>query len=152
MNNAVVLDWVKQLSQKTEHLLSVCTGDLILAKAGLLDGLTATTHQGALSLLQDLAPKTTIDASRRFIDNGKIIVSAGIPAIGYENVVPSVLRASTAVPKTSARSSTGAPLAYEIDEAAGSAIGEGIPSTRTRSISRVDANRGRVMSIVVTRL
>jgi transcriptional regulator GlxA family with amidase domain len=80
MNNSAVLDWVKRLSQNTEHLLSVCTGDLILAKAGLLEGLAATTHHGAISLLQEIAPNTKIDVTKRFIDNGKIIVSAGISA------------------------------------------------------------------------
>jgi transcriptional regulator GlxA family with amidase domain len=80
MNNGVVLDWVKRLAPSTEHLLSVCTGDLILAKAGLLDGLAATTHHGAISLLQELAPKTQIEAEKRFIDNGKLIVSAGVSA------------------------------------------------------------------------
>jgi transcriptional regulator GlxA family with amidase domain len=80
MNNGAVLDWVTRLSQNVEHLLSVCTGDLILAKAGLLDGLSATTHHGAITLLQELAPKTKIEAEKRFIDNGKIIASAGISA------------------------------------------------------------------------
>jgi len=80
MNNSAVLDWIKHLAQNTEHLLSVCTGSLVLAKAGLLDGLAATTHHGALSLLQEIAPKTTIDATKRFIDNGEIIVSAGVSA------------------------------------------------------------------------
>lgn len=80
MNNSVVLDWVKRHSQTTEHLLSVCTGALVLAKAGLLNGLTATTHHGAISLLTELAPNTKIEPEKRFIDNGKIIVSAGISA------------------------------------------------------------------------
>lgn len=80
MNNAVVLEWIKRLSPGTEHLLSVCTGALILAKAGLLDDLAATTHYGALTLLQEIAPKTRIEAEKRFIDNGKILVSAGVSA------------------------------------------------------------------------
>ncbi|MDZ7268495.1 MAG: DJ-1/PfpI family protein [candidate division KSB1 bacterium] len=80
MNNSIVLDWVRRLSQNTERLLSVCTGALILAKAGLLEGLSATTHHGAILLLQETAPNTKIDATKRFIDNGKIIVSAGISA------------------------------------------------------------------------
>lgn len=80
MNNTLVLDWIKRLSPGTEHLLSVCTGALILAKAGLLDGLAATTHYGALTLLQELAPKTRIAAEKRFVDNGKILVSAGVSA------------------------------------------------------------------------
>ena len=61
-------------------MLSVCTGALLLAKAGLLDGLEATTHRGAIDLLREVAPRTTIHADRRFVDNGRIICSAGIAA------------------------------------------------------------------------
>lgn len=74
------MDWIKSCSQKTELLLSVCTGALMLAKAGLLEGLSATTHHGAFDLLQEVAPNTTIQREQRFVDNGKIILSAGISA------------------------------------------------------------------------
>src|SRR5262249_40406550 len=47
MHNAVLTDWIKARSQGAELVLSVCTGALLLAKAGLLDGLEATTHHGA---------------------------------------------------------------------------------------------------------
>lgn len=80
MNNPVIVNWVKDSFEQVELLLSVCTGALILAKAGLLDGLTATTHHGALDLLKKTAPKTTIVKDQRFVDNGKIILSAGISA------------------------------------------------------------------------
>ena len=46
--------------------------------AGLLDGLEATTHHGAMDLLRETAPKTTVHADRRFVDNGRVICSAGI--------------------------------------------------------------------------
>ena len=80
MNNPVLVNWVKDSFNHVELLLSVCTGALILAKAGLLDGLTATTHHGALDLLKKTAPKTKIVKDQRFVDNGKIILSAGISA------------------------------------------------------------------------
>ncbi len=80
MHNTVLIDWIKKCSQKAELVLSVCTGALLLAKAGLLEGLSATTHHGALELLEKTAPNTTIEESKRFVDNGKIIVSAGISA------------------------------------------------------------------------
>lgn len=80
MNNPVLVNWVKDSFEQVELLLSVCTGALILAKAGLLDGLTATTHHNALDLLKKTAPKTTIIKDQRFVDNGKIILSAGISA------------------------------------------------------------------------
>lgn len=80
MDNKTLIDWIKDCSQKTELVLSVCTGALLLAKAGLLDGLEATTHFAALDLLREVAPKTSVHANTRFIDNGKIIVSAGVSA------------------------------------------------------------------------
>src|SRR5437773_2769710 len=80
MNNAALIDWIKTTAGKVESILSVCTGALLLAKAGLFDGLKATTHHGALDLLRQVAPKTTVLDKQRVIDNGKIIVSAGVSA------------------------------------------------------------------------
>ena len=78
MNNPVLIDWINECSQKAELVLSVCTGALLLAKVGLLEGLTATTHHTAIELLKEIAPNTTIVSNKRFVDNGKIILSAGI--------------------------------------------------------------------------
>lgn len=80
MHNPIVLDWVMQCAQHTELLLSVCTGALILARTGLLNGLSATTHHGALESLTELAPQTKICPSARIVDNGHIILSGGISA------------------------------------------------------------------------
>ena len=78
MNNPLLINWIKDRSQKAELILSVCTGALLLAKAGLLEGLEATTHHTAIELLKEIAPNTTIQTDKRFVDNGKIIVSAGV--------------------------------------------------------------------------
>jgi len=80
MHNPAVIDWIKEASSKAELVLSVCTGALLLAKAGLLDGLEATTHHGAIDLLRQIAPKTTVHADRCFVDNGRVVCSAGIAA------------------------------------------------------------------------
>jgi transcriptional regulator GlxA family with amidase domain len=53
---------------------------LLLAKAGLLDGLEAMTHQGAIDLLREVATKTTVHADRRFVDNARVVCSAGVAA------------------------------------------------------------------------
>src|SRR5271165_2503704 len=58
MHNVALIDWIRQASLKAELVLSVCTGALLLAKAGLLDGLETTTHHGAIDLLRQVAPKT----------------------------------------------------------------------------------------------
>jgi transcriptional regulator GlxA family with amidase domain len=80
MNNPALIQWIQERASTAELVLSVCTGALLLAKAGLLDGLKATTHFGALELLREIAPQTTVLRDKRFIDNGKIIVSAGVSA------------------------------------------------------------------------
>ena len=77
MNNEPLLAWVRQTAGEVNLLLSVCTGALILAKAGLLEGLRATTHHGALELLKEVAPNTRV-VPDRMVDNGKVVLSAGI--------------------------------------------------------------------------
>jgi transcriptional regulator GlxA family with amidase domain len=53
---------------------------LILGAAGLLDGLNSTTHHGAYELLESVAPKTSVIRGVRFVDNGKVVTSAGVQA------------------------------------------------------------------------
>lgn len=55
MNNPSLITWIRNCSQTAELVLSVCAGALLLAKAGLLDGLSATTHHGALELLKEVS-------------------------------------------------------------------------------------------------
>jgi transcriptional regulator GlxA family with amidase domain len=80
MHNSVLIDWIAERSQHAELLLSVCTGALLLAKSGLLEGLAATTHHGAIDLLKQVAPNTQVKPGKRFVDNGSVILSAGISA------------------------------------------------------------------------
>jgi len=79
LKNETVLAWIKGEAPKVEYLLSVCTGALLLGKIGLLDGLKATTHHGAVGLLKEIAPKAKV-VDERFVDNGRIILSAGVAA------------------------------------------------------------------------
>lgn len=75
-----VLAWLQSRSATAEIVFSICTGSLVLAKAGLLDGLTITTHHTAMDALRELAPRSIVDPSQRFHDNGKYITAAGISA------------------------------------------------------------------------
>jgi transcriptional regulator GlxA family with amidase domain len=80
MHNERVVDWVRGQAATAEVTLSVCTGALLLARAGLLAGLEVTTHHGALELLAATAPSAVVRRDRRFIDNGRVVTSAGISA------------------------------------------------------------------------
>ena len=80
MNNPIVLNWVKQQAAQAKLVLSVCTGSLILGKAGLLDGLEATTHFKAIDGLKEISDRIHVKENVRFIDNGTVITSAGISA------------------------------------------------------------------------
>jgi transcriptional regulator GlxA family with amidase domain len=80
MRNPVMLEWVAREGARCELLLSVCTGALILASAGLLDGLSATTHHGAIDELRVAAPRTVVHDAARIVDNGRVVTSSGVSA------------------------------------------------------------------------
>lgn len=74
------LDIINEQIRQSKITTSVCTGSLILASLGYLKGKKATTHFGAIELLQKLDPSIDVDRSRRFHDHGKIVVSEGVSA------------------------------------------------------------------------
>jgi transcriptional regulator GlxA family with amidase domain len=80
MLNQAVLQFVRQQAGRCELVASVCTGALILGKAGLLKGLRATTHWRSLELLRELCPDVEVDAASHVVDQGRILTSAGIAA------------------------------------------------------------------------
>ncbi len=80
IHNSRLVQWISAMSARSGLTLSVCSGALLLARAGLLEGLHATTHQGALGLLAELAPNTTVHSDQRVVDNGRIVLSAGVSA------------------------------------------------------------------------
>ncbi|MGF1515829.1 MAG: DJ-1/PfpI family protein [Elainellaceae cyanobacterium] len=80
MLNQPLLDWINGLYPHTEQVLSVCTGALILAKAGLVGDRPATTHHMAFGDLRQAAPQADIREGDRVVDSGKIIFSGGISA------------------------------------------------------------------------
>jgi len=77
-NDPQVLKWVRDAAGSAEIVLSVCNGAFILAKAGLLDDRRATTFAPLIPSLQEAAPKTRVVDDVRYVDNGKIITTAGL--------------------------------------------------------------------------
>ena len=80
MSNPAMISFVRSRASEVRTLASVCTGALILGKAGLLDGLRATTHWRTLQTMQELFPNVMVDAKSHVVEAGKIITSAGISA------------------------------------------------------------------------
>jgi len=75
-----VLDWIRGLAGNGALVTSVCTGSLVLAAAGLLDGKPATTHWGSLELLPTLGNEIEVRPDDRFVDTGEVITAAGVSA------------------------------------------------------------------------
>jgi transcriptional regulator GlxA family with amidase domain len=61
-------------------MTSVCTGSLVLADAGLLNGRPATTHWSALDLLRSLGDGIDVKPDERFVDDGDVVTAAGVSA------------------------------------------------------------------------
>jgi transcriptional regulator GlxA family with amidase domain len=75
-----VIDWIRRIANTTTLTASVCTGALLLAEAGLLDGRPATTHWEDLAQLRADYPAVHVRDEGRWIDDGDIVTSAGIAA------------------------------------------------------------------------
>lgn len=75
MADEQILDWLRHAHAGSQWTTSVCTGSLLLAAAGLLDGLEATTHWLEL---ETLARHGARPVERRVVEQGKVITAAGV--------------------------------------------------------------------------
>ena len=77
---AAILHLLRNASKHGARIASICTGAFILAQAGLLDGLRATTHWRAAGELARRYPRAEVDANVLYVDNGNVLTSAGAAA------------------------------------------------------------------------
>ena len=75
-----VCDALRRAHARGARVMSICTGAFVLAEAGLLDGKRATTHWQDAPELARRYPDVTVDPNVLFVDEGKILTSAGIAA------------------------------------------------------------------------
>ncbi|MBC8069655.1 MAG: DJ-1/PfpI family protein [Deltaproteobacteria bacterium] len=80
LDDAAMIAWVRAQAERGTTIASVCTGALVLAKAGLLDGRPATTHHSALELLASLGRDIDVKPDARFVDDGAVLTAAGVSA------------------------------------------------------------------------
>ena len=80
VSNEKLIAWLSKVNEKAKFVLSVCNGLNLLAKTGYIDGMTATSHYGAIENLIKNYPKINIVTGKRFVDNGRIITTEGVSA------------------------------------------------------------------------
>jgi transcriptional regulator GlxA family with amidase domain len=79
LDDEETIAWITAAAETTRQVMSVCTGALLLARAGLLRGRRATTHWGAYELLSSLDPSIQVIRSERVVHDG-VVSSAGVSA------------------------------------------------------------------------
>jgi len=80
MGNEQLLAWIAARAAEADTVASVCTGALLLGKAGLLAGRRATTHWKSLGGMRELFPDVTVEDRQHVVRDGNVFTSAGISA------------------------------------------------------------------------
>jgi transcriptional regulator GlxA family with amidase domain len=75
-----LVQWIKKMAGRIRRIGSVCTGAMLLARAGLLDGRQVTTHWNWCALLAKKCPRADVDPNPIFIRDGNVYTSAGVTA------------------------------------------------------------------------
>jgi transcriptional regulator GlxA family with amidase domain len=80
LKDDAVLGWIRGLRERDTLMTSVCTGSLVYAAAGLLEGRPATTYWSQLDYLGELDPTIQVRRDDRFVDSGEVVTAAGVSA------------------------------------------------------------------------
>lgn len=80
MQDRKLLDWIKNQTNKVERIGSICTGALVLAAAGLLDGKSATTHWDYCDRLAQVAKNARVERDAIYVQCENLYTSAGVTA------------------------------------------------------------------------
>ncbi|WP_315710759.1 GlxA family transcriptional regulator [Brenneria uluponensis] len=75
---ASVVDWIQRAAPHTRRVVSICSGAMLLAKTGLLDGRHATTHWRLLDTLQAEFPQVTVERGPIYVQDGNVWTSGGV--------------------------------------------------------------------------
>jgi transcriptional regulator GlxA family with amidase domain len=76
--DGALLEWLRMLAQRSQRVASICTGALLLARAGLLDNRRATTHWAYCDELRQSGNGLKVDADAIYVRDGNIMTSAGV--------------------------------------------------------------------------
>jgi transcriptional regulator GlxA family with amidase domain len=80
VDNPALLEWLRKQSSGAEYVTSVCTGSAILARAGVLDGVRATTNKRAFAWAISQGDKVHWQKEARWVEDGKFFTSSGVSA------------------------------------------------------------------------
>lgn len=80
IKNPVLLEWIARQGRTVETVTAVCTGSMLLGKAGLLAGRRATTHWRSLDWMTASFPDVTVERALHVVEDGRVVTSAGISA------------------------------------------------------------------------
>lgn len=77
LQNQALIDWVRTTGGQARHVLSLCDGAFVLAKAGLLQGIPVTTFPDDYGRFSQMFPDLDLRINVSFVDAGKVITSQG---------------------------------------------------------------------------
>lgn len=80
IEDQVLMRWLREQEKVSDKVFSICTGSALLAKAGVLDGVNATTNKMAYNWVTSLSNKVNWQPSARWVDDGKYLTSSGVSA------------------------------------------------------------------------